>query len=316
LSLPGPTEVGVIIGRFQVPFLHAGHRKLFDTVLTRHKRVLVLLGIPAWRGGIKNPLDYKTREMMIRGMYPDVTVGFIQDRQKNEEWSEDVDKAIRSIYPLEKVTLYGGRNGFISFYTGSFPTVETLEDPAFDQESGTVLRGKTAALPRNSTDFRSGVIYASYGIPSSITMCVDAAILKHTSAQDKNIQVLLIRKPNETKWRFPGGRVDPGDASLGQAAVREAREETTVEVGNPTYIGSSGPIPDWRGEQSGIAIHSALFYMPYVFGAAVGSDDAAEARWCFVNMLTVDQMEPCHKTFLTMLKLWIMSKEGQALIHQ
>lgn len=305
MSLPNSTDVGVIIGRFQVPELHAGHKKLFEQVLARHKRVLVLLGIPAWRGGIKNPLDYKTRELMIKSYYPDVSISYIQDRQTNEEWSKEVDGIIRALYPFENITLYGGRNSFTNVYRGCFPTIETLEDPAFNSESGTNLRDKTAALPRNSADFRAGVIYAAYGFPTGITMCADAAVVQY-SPYSRALQILLIRKPMETSWRFPGGRVDPGDVCLGSAAAREAREETGVEVGKPIYIGSDGPLPDWRGEHSGLAIHSALFYMPYVFGAAKGADDAAIAQWFNLAEIEEKHMEPCHKKFLTMLKVWIV----------
>ena len=302
LSLPGPTDVGVIIGRFQVPDLHPGHRKLFEIVTTRHKRVLVLLGIPAWRGGLNHPLDYKTRELMIRNAYPDVTVSYITDRQTNEEWSADVDRAIRSLYPLEKVTLYGGRKGFTSHYTGSLPTIETLEDPVFDSQSGTNLRHNTAALPRDTSDFRAGVIYSSYALPTSVVPCVDAAILK---AANGWYDVLFIRKPHERLWRFPGGKVDPGDASYEIAVAREAREETGLEVGKPVYIASEGKIKDWRGEASGISIASSLYYLPYIYGAACAGDDAAYAQWFKLAEVTPDHMEACHKGFILKLQDWV-----------
>jgi bifunctional NMN adenylyltransferase/nudix hydrolase len=305
MSLPDPLSVGVIIGRFQVAELHPGHRKLFEVVLARHKRVLVLLGIPAWRGGIKNPLDYKTREQMIRSYYPSVTVSYVGDRQTNEEWSKDVDKAIRHLYPLEKIVLYGGRGGFTDHYSGIFPTIETLEDPLFDAENGTDCRNSTAALPRESKDFRAGIIYSSYSLPSTIVMCVDGAVLKHQSKV--GLQVLLIRKSNELNWRFPGGKLEGTDSSLENACSREVREETGLEIGPPVYIGSDGIIPDWRGKQSGIGIASSLFYVPYLYGAAQAGDDAAETKWFILNELTENNMEPCHKKFLIMLQSWVQS---------
>ena len=302
MSLPESKDVGVIIGRFQVPMLHAGHRKLFETVLARHKRVLVLLGIPAWAGGPSNPLDYKTREQMIRELYPDATISYIKDRQTNEEWSIDIDRAIRNLYPFDKITLYGGRKGFISQYRGSLPTIETLEDPSFDSQSGTDIRNNTAAIPINSIDFRSGVIYANGNQPHPITMCIDGAVLRRVN---EKIEILLIRKPNEIHWRFPGGKLDPTDKTLEAGANREVREETGVEVGKPIYVASDGGVPDWRAIQSSITIASVLYAFPYIFGAAVAGDDAAEARWFWLDNLVWSDMEPCHQYFLSQLKMWV-----------
>ena len=306
MSLPETKDVGVIIGRFQLPELHEGHKKLFEVVMARHKRVLVLLGIPAWVGGVSNPLDYKTREQMIRSNYPDATISYIKDRQTNEEWSQDVDKAIKNLYPFEKITLYGGRKGFITQYCGSLPTVETLEDPTFNSHSGTDIRNATAALPINSVNFRAGVIYANGNQMEPLTMCIDGAVLK--KRHDK-VDVLLIRKPNELLWRFPGGRLDRTDKTLEAGANREVREETGVEIGKAFYIASEGGIPDWRANKSGIVIASVLYAFPYLFGAAVGGDDAAEARWFELDNLTWTDMEPCHRNFLSTLKVWTMNMD-------
>ena len=304
MTLAEPTSVGVIIGRFQVPKLHGGHSHLFDLVLRRHKRVLVLLAIPAWKGGIKNPLDYQTRKQMIESVYPEAFVAYIKDRQTNEDWSKDIDDTIRDIFPLEKITLYGGRSGFIPFYSGQFETVQTVEDPIYDTESGTILRESAASLPRDSEDFRAGVIYATFAQPDGICMCVDAAITRVSNFTTGAVEVLLIRKPMEKKWRFPGGRVDRGDASLETAVGREVREETGVEVGKPSYIGSGGPIPDWRSQQVGIAIYSAFYHLPYIYGHAKGGDDAAEAQWFSLFPLKQEAMELCHQQYLVMLQWW------------
>jgi 8-oxo-dGTP diphosphatase len=42
-------------------------------------------------------------------------------------------------------------------------------------------------------------------------------------------RILLTRREDFEVWCLPGGGVDPGE-SLGQAAIREAREETGLEV--------------------------------------------------------------------------------------
>lgn len=302
MSLPEHNEVGVIIGRFQVPYLHAGHKKLIDLVCARHQRVLVLLAVPVWVGP-KNPLDYFTRKAMFLETYPNVMIDSIRDEQTDEEWSSGVDNRIRYLFPFSKATLYGGRDGFVRFYRGSYPTMETVEDPTVEQDTGTSLRQKSSALPVASVAFRAGVIYNSMNTPTRPVMCVDAAIVKNQHGIGP--QVLLIQKPGEKRWRFPGGHLEADDESLEHAVNREAREETGVEVGTPMYIGSECGIPEWRALQGGIAIASSLFYLPYIYGATKAGDDAAQAEWFTLANLTPQHMEDCHKGFLTQLIGWV-----------
>jgi len=297
MSLPAPTDVGVVIGRFQVQNLHKGHRSLLDLVRARHQRVLVLLGSPAWKGGKDNPLDYHARELMFRIEYPSFLVAAITDTQTDESWSEVVDSRIKDIFPLSNVTLYGARDSFIHKYSGRYKTVFV---PQCVESSGTDYRDQTAALPLASEDFRAGVIYGVQNNPSRMAPCVDGAVLRKN--QDI-VQVLLIQKPGERLWRFPGGKLEPDDESLESAVNREVREETGVEVGTPVYV-TSGNLPDWRAVAAGITIHSSLFALPYVYGAPRGGDDAAVAQFFNLYPITESFMEACHKSLMTKLQAW------------
>ena len=55
------TDVGVIVGRFQVNELHAAHRELIDTVIGNHKKVLIFLGLSPVRVTRHNPLDFTSK---------------------------------------------------------------------------------------------------------------------------------------------------------------------------------------------------------------------------------------------------------------
>ena len=60
---------GVIIARFQTPYLHEGHLDLIENVKAKHNRTIIILGVSPITGSRKNPYDYYTREMMIKAQY-------------------------------------------------------------------------------------------------------------------------------------------------------------------------------------------------------------------------------------------------------
>ena len=69
--------------------------------------------------------------------------------------------------------------------------------------------------------------------------CVGHDLLVLTAAaaciRDEEGRILLLRR-NDGLWSVPGGGLDPGER-LDQAAVREVREETGLEVEPATLIG-------------------------------------------------------------------------------
>ena len=85
--------------------------------------------------------------------------------------------------------------------------------------------------------------------------------------------VVLIRRKNPPqRWALPGGVVDEGE-SLERAAVREAREETCLDVEVVRQFHTySDPARDPRHHTI------STVYLATAQGAPTGADDAAEAR--------------------------------------
>ena len=101
--------------------------------------------------------------------------------------------------------------------------------------------------------------------------------------QTKPDTIVLIRRKNEPfGWAIPGGFVDYGE-SLEQAAVREAREETTLEVTLIRQMHTySEPSRDPRGHTV------SAVYVAVAEGVPQGRDDAVEARAYPIDQLPED----------------------------
>lgn len=265
---------GVVVARFQTPKLHAGHRYLLDTVASKHRELLVVLGDPrTWVGTATNPLDTATRAAMVRHHYPKAHVESVVDRRSDARWSEDLDAAVARHAAAGDAVLYGSRDCFLRYYSGRYRGVEL---PPFEHHSGTELRLEAVTKPAGTFDFRCGVIYASTTRPRLAYPAVDVAILDR--ARDR---VLLGRKDEDQddRLRFVGGFVSPDDASFEAAARREAFGETSgIELGPMQYVGSRR-IDDWRYRSGGDRIVSMLFVASYVFGHPHGADDLSGVSW-------------------------------------
>jgi bifunctional NMN adenylyltransferase/nudix hydrolase len=284
-------EIGVIVGRFQVPELHAGHVELIQRVVDNHKRVAIFLGVTPVLVTKKNPLDFITRKEMILKVFPNITILALPDKPNDSDWSLELDKRIREVFPIGEALLYGGRDSFRSAYSGSFDTTEIEQIANF---SGTEMRKEVSLETKASPDFRAGVIFAAYNQYPKVFPTVDVAIMRGD-------EVLLGRKSHQILFRFIGGFVDPTDDNFEQAAQREAQEETGVEVDNLQYVGTAR-IDDWRYRHEVDKIITTLFTADYVAGDAIAQDDIAEIKWSKINDLTAEDFVVEHRVLWGLLK--------------
>jgi bifunctional NMN adenylyltransferase/nudix hydrolase len=93
-------------------------------------------------------------------------------------------------------------------------------------------------------------------------------------------RVLLGRKHGKHQFRFVGGFVDPADASLEDAAVREKCEEAGInlECDRPRYLFSMR-MDDPRYRNSTHKVMTAVMMMTYVYGGTKAGDDIEEVAW-------------------------------------
>lgn len=288
-------DVGVIVGRFQVPYLHEGHGALIESVLARHKKVLILVGkTPGVLVTRDNPLDYHTRRLMINAAYPDAVVMPLNDMPSDEDWSRAVDRQIDAAFDgAESVLLYGSRDSFIPYYSGKWPTVELEQSHHW---SGTAIRKMVSDDVRNEDAFRQGVIYAAFNQHPTAYPTVDAAIIDFDQ-----MRIFLGQKETDCGLlRFPGGFVDPRqDASLEDAVRREVNEEMGLGIDpDVTWIGSS-KVDDWRYRGTENAVITNLFVVRYMFGGPKAADDLQRTEVCSIEFgFDVNRMVPEHRPLM------------------
>jgi bifunctional NMN adenylyltransferase/nudix hydrolase len=287
-------DVGVIVGRFQVPELHDAHMELFETVLAQHSKVLVFLGLSPLLVTKENPLDFESRKQMILDAFPEVNVLYIKDQPSDELWSANLDSQIKDLVtPNQSVVLYGGRDSFINHYHGKHKT-EELESAVY--VSGSEIRKEVSRKSvRGTPDFRAGVVWASFNTFPMVMATVDVAIFN-----EDYTKILLGKKANEDQYRLIGGFADPGSDSYEADARREVWEETGLSITDPEYIGSF-KIDDWRykGEPDR-KIKTLLFNAKVFSGSPRAADDIAEVRWFELDDLhqSADWLIPNHQPLI------------------
>ncbi len=266
------TDVGIIVGRFQVHRPHSAHIDLIESVIDKHDKVLIFLGLSPLRNTFNNPLDFRSREAMLSEHFKNkVEVHFIDDVTNDITWSINLDIQIQKwTHPNQSVMLYGSRDSFIPHYKGKNPTCE-LEPSEF--LSGTEIRRKVINDYPNTEAYRAGVIAATgQRYPIAYTT-VDVAVF-----DEKQENVLMAKKPLEDKWRFIGGFSDTRSESFEMDVKREVSEEADIEIDDIEYIGSC-LIDDWRYRSEIDKIKTMFFKSKFIFGKPEGGDDIAYVKW-------------------------------------
>ncbi len=277
------SDIGVIIGRFQTPELHAAHRAVIDYVMARHKRVYILLGCGPVPATHRNPLDFSIRAAMIRAAYGRVDCVPISDMKSDDDWSVQVDNIVGGLAGSMSVTLYGGSDSFIPHYVGRFKTQELSVE---GNMRATQAREMAAVEVRSSPDFRAGVIHGIYRSFPNPMPTVDMAPV---CVKNGEPYVLMGKRDKyDPQWRFLGGFVEC-DESLEEAAARELDEEGGVRMFSTDmkYICSS-VIRDWRyrGEKRNIltSFFGCLVDASY-FNVVKAGDDIAAVGWVALSGL-------------------------------
>ena len=107
-----------------------------------------------------------------------------------------------------------------------------------------------------------------HGVSSEGPRAAVAAILRELPGTD-GADLLFIRRAERATdpWSghiaFPGGRRDPGDASLLATAVRETREEVGIDLSAGRLLGRLPDVPAFlRAKSAGLVVTPFVFALP------------------------------------------------------
>lgn len=274
-------DVAVTVGRFQVDSLTEGHRLFLKNFLNIFSDLYcIFIGVKQDSARTNHdPLTYMERWNLIReyiykefpDIAPRVSIEPILDQPSDELWSKILDERIEQKYLDLDIILIGGRESFLSRYTGRY---RKHEIPSLSSTTATDRRRDIKKLNIENKDQRFGAIHTIVTSYPKIYATVDVAIYN----EDKT-KILLGRKKNQNKLRLVGGFVDIRDGCLEQTARRESLEETGNEIGDIKYIGSF-KIDDWRYQKDNdVSIMTSLFVAKKVFGPDKPNDDIEELEW-------------------------------------
>lgn len=269
--------IGVIIARFQTPWLHEGHKALIEAVQAKHTKTVIVLGVSPVLGSRINPLDFPTRERMIKNEYPAVVVLPLSDHPLDTKWSGNLDSLLASTFPGASFALYGSRDSFIASYFGKNKVHEL---PKHGDHSATEIRESVKEKIMDAVEFRAGIIYAYSNTYLKVYPTVDIAVFRN-----QYTEILLGKKDIDQKWRLLGGFSDPTDDSFEAAAWRELQEECGPIKVTPMKYEASFRVNDWRYKNESDKIITTLFSTEFVSGEPKGSDDIATVSWVPLNTL-------------------------------
>jgi len=301
--------VGVVVGRFQVPELTEGHVALLEEA-GKHAKMCVGIGVSSQTVTQDDPLDYPSREQMLREQYYKAQILPIHDQPLDRMWVQTLDRMVSTIYQFAPITFYHGRDsGFEKVYKANGGRYEVVAIDPVNNVSGTAEREKVAHGVETSRAWRAGAIHAAYNQWPRINFCVDIGVtrlLKTVNMQFGRFELLVGSRVDEGgAVRLPGGHVDITDSGSLESAVRELQEETGLEAlpSDLHYVGNFR-VKSWRKAKNS-ALFTSLYHADYKFGAAKAMDDIDRVHWIPINAIDEVKWADDHYMLATQIRSYL-----------
>lgn len=290
-------KLGILIGRFQVPEMHEGHRFLVREIQSQCDKVLILFGSANRTRSVKNPFTYRERAEATKRLFPEVICAPLNDYPYNDsQWMADVAATIDHVVDILckendicPVPILYGHHKDGNDYLKWFPQFEYVNINSEIDISGTEVRNSHKHLLPESVQIdmeyfaKEKDMFKNYPFPEALNINCGDAVLECSG------HILLIkrgRSPGMGNWALPGGHKNTNETFL-QCALRELVEETNIRIPERVLIGSiertylfDSPTRSSGIPKSTLAVH--IVVKPDPNGSlprANGQDDAVETRW-------------------------------------
>ncbi len=285
-------NIGAVIGKFQVDALSEGHLFLINMALKNHRHVIVFLGIDPNTGTKANPLDYSTRERMIKAKFPDVTCLPLEDKRTDKVWSYQIDASLKKALPkVSSATIYSGKSSFISRYKGIYKVIEA--DSGLNYINAPQKRSDIGKVVFDSVEWRKGIIHATQQVKTSLK----PAVLLVCVNREKG-SIFLKKHVDDKKWSLPGGVLGSGHTSFEHAAKYFFNVWTSQHYDankNLLTYHSSGKVKLWHFKTSDEIIPLAVLMRLECYENTLCTIENYKTEWFkfeeLENVLEEDQLE-------------------------
>jgi len=309
-------KIGVFIGRFQP--VHNIHSKIINYSLSKYDKTVIIIGSSEASFSLRNPFSDDFRKHMITGCIEDkrastFSIRFLKDSNYNfNQWLKDVHNIVEDekLTKNDEIFLIGHYKDSGSYWLNHFPQWNLDKIDFEDKLSSTQIRENLFSwcptdwkdyvpestikvindwkssrndlfeLAKNElqfiTDYKNKWSNAPFP-PTFVT--VDSIVL----CKGHVVIIKRGRNPGKGQYAMPGGFINQNE-SLKDAAIRELKEETKIDVAKPILENSLKQVKvfdyPYRDPRGRIITHVHQFELnlkelPNIKAA----DDANDVKW-------------------------------------
>lgn len=286
------TKIAVILSKFQVADIPSKMDEKLTEIMEDYDEMFAIIQTSQIPFTSAYPLDVRNILNMLEDIDEPIT-GWVAIEEGNTEAVfakrvRDYMRAVSSPRNAYEITYFN--------FDSKMPKADDVINMSRVYESAEI-----SDVPLDNAVYRQGIIDgASQGYASDIAVVDIAAITEDG-------RIVLGRKPDDTKYRFPGGFCDTNDESAEVTVHRELREETGIctaksRAGKTSYV-CSHLTNDYRKREDKDKVLTFLYHVPIKNEVEMkAADDLTFVELVPLDEVNPEDMIPGHEILMTELK--------------